>query len=341
MREAGALLEKQLQAAEAERHRLEAERRQAPARAASPPPRALAAGTRLKAPTLSVFTGAMGFEVDSWLRSLRKQFEFHGEGMFPNDAERIQYATFYLEGAALTWWDSVDKSGVETWDDFVKLLHKRWQPRLAAEVARQKIAALKQRGTVSQLCNALQQLLAHVPTMHEDDRIFHFKQALSASIAAKVAEQKPSTLEEAMQVAVQAELYVGRPSSSFSGGLFYRPSNASSSGGARHGSSSATPMELSNLNQAPAEQTDDTELESEAPTQEQLLALWKEANSHGKEQALNAMLSRARIGKSVAKVPGISKGDYERCRKEGRCLRCKEVTDHIARDCKKPIRLNF
>lgn len=340
MREAGSLLEQRLQAAESERNRL----RQTTVTslpAASTPPSGVAAA-RLKGPTLSAFNGTMGFEVDAWLRSARKIFDYHGASAFPDDESRIGYVSLFLEGPALTWWDTVDKDGVKTWEDFVALLHRRWKPRLAAEVARQKIAMLKQRGTVSQLCNALLQLLAHVPTMHEDDRIFHFKQALSAPIAAKVAELKPGTLEEAMQVAVQAELYVGRPGATYAmSGGFYRPSHSGPGGARNAASSSAAPMELSNIDQPPQEETEDA---AEVPTQEELLALWKEVASRSKESTLNALFARGRSGArksgSGAKVPDVTKEAYERCRAENRCLKCKEV-GHIARDCKKPFRLNF
>jgi hypothetical protein len=46
-------------------------------------------------------------------------------------------------------------------------------------------------------------------------------------------------------------------------------------------------------------------------------------------------------GANRAQVPNVSKADYERCRREGRCLKCKEKGNHIARDCKKPFSSNF
>jgi hypothetical protein len=40
-------------------------------------------------------------------------------------------------------------------------------------------------------------------------------------------------------------------------------------------------------------------------------------------------------------VPGVSREEFERCRREGRCLRCKQ-TGHVAKDCHKPVqRLNW
>jgi hypothetical protein len=37
-----------------------------------------------------------------------------------------------------------------------------------------------------------------------------------------------------------------------------------------------------------------------------------------------------------AKVPGVTKEEFERCRKEGLCLKCKEP-GHLARDCNKSV----
>jgi hypothetical protein len=39
-------------------------------------------------------------------------------------------------------------------------------------------------------------------------------------------------------------------------------------------------------------------------------------------------------------VPGISKADYERCRKEKRCLKCKQP-GHNAAECDKPVSSNW
>jgi hypothetical protein len=36
------------------------------------------------------------------------------------------------------------------------------------------------------------------------------------------------------------------------------------------------------------------------------------------------------------KVPGVTKEEFERCRKEGLCLKCKEA-GHLARDCAKSV----
>jgi len=332
MRSAGSRLEQQLAEYKEEQARLSAELQQARMRASSPVGASSRMSVRLRGPPLALFGGAnaFGFELTAWLRAVRQQFKWYGRDMFPDDESRIEYAALHLKDGALEWWQSIDQSEIKTWDEFVACLQRRYQPRLAADAARVRIAALKQRGTVSKLCSEMQQLLVYVPTMHLDDRLFFFKQALDAPIAAKVAEQHPESLEEAMEAAVQAEMYLGRSNSNGNqyGRSFFKPRSGGQ--GPATGGGSSAPMELSNINQAAA---DSSSSDAQPPTQEQLLALWAEAQ--GKDHALNAVFSRG-----GAKVPGISKEDYERCRRENRCLRCKQP-GHVARDCNKPVSLKW
>lgn len=135
-----------------------------------------------------------------------------------------------------------------------------------------------------------------------------------------------------MEAAIQAEMYLGRSNSKLNGSPYGRSFFKPRSGGqgAAVGGGSSAPMELSNINQAAAESSSS---DAQPPTQEQLLALWAEVQ--GKDHSLNAVFSRG-----GAKVPGISKEDYERCRRENRCLRCKQP-GHVARDCNKPVSLKW
>jgi hypothetical protein len=158
-----------------------------------------------------------------------------------------------MEGAALEWWDSLeDKDTIATWDEFVKRLHQRYRPKLAAEVARQGLASLRQTGTVSQLCNRMLSLLTHVPTMHEEDKIFTFKRALSDQLASKVAEKEPSTLQDAMHIAVLAEQYLTRGKQ---GGTFPFHGRFAPGRSAGSSASTSTAMEVNNI-----EWNDETEL---------------------------------------------------------------------------------
>ena len=365
MRLMGTRLEQQLQAMTEENRRLTAQRSaqaQAQASASASPVIApeRSPKSQLKAPLLKPFLGVMGFEVDTWLRSVRKQFDFHGASVFPDDKSKIRYAALNLESAALEWWDTMrkeDKEAMTTWEEFVDSLHDRYRPKQAAEVARQNLAALKQTGGVSQLCNKMLQLLAHVPTMHDDDKIFTFKQALDKNLAAKVAEKEPKTLNEAMYIAVQAELYVGRSAGArHAGGFFNNFGNRGGyQGRAAASSSGAAPMELNHVGSAadedeafmdslnldhPAKATGDQSGASERELQLMAMVQQLQVQQHSLAAAFQKRGGGDRKFGSAsggAKVPGVSKEGFERCRKEGLCLKCKEA-GHLARDCTKPVR---
>ena len=295
---------------------------------------ASAKGPRVKAPPLTPFTGAggnLGAVVDTWLEDLQQQFDYYGPSEYPNDASKIRLATTYLRGTARTWWtqlSEVDLAAITTWEAFVEALHRRFRPALPAELARRKLKDLKQRGTVNMYAGLFQQILAYIPNKSEDDAIFDFRSGLDKAIAARVhvAEKEPKTLDEAIIIAVQAELYVGRgPTTSFTsnrGG--FSQSSSSSSGSA--------PMELSNLNE-------DSYVEQEPAgiTRNELLA----ALQAQKQEFLNALTNArsATGGKpastSATKGPAkLTDAERDRCFKENLCLRCRGP-GHRAAECPK------
>jgi hypothetical protein len=306
-------------------------------------------GGRPKPPPLAQFSGAagMGSQVDTWLRNVKKQIDWYGSSQFPDEKSKIRFATAHLESTALEWWDSIeDKDAIVTYEDFVQRLHDRYRPRLIADKARHGLAELRQTGTVSSLCHRMLTLLTYVPTMHEEDKIFIFKRALDKQIAAKVAEKEPASLHEAMEVAVLQEQYVGRSTnkagsyvSNFHRGGFYRGASAASSSG-------SAPMEVNHVGWDPAVEADGNNASDEVATTDrgdppvhQLLAMMQELKVQNHALA-SAFQKRAPSGGprkfTGNKVPGISKEEYERCRKEGLCLKCKQ-SGHLARDCSKPV----
>jgi hypothetical protein len=118
-------------------------------------------------------------------------------------------------------------------------------------------------------------------------------------------------------------------------------------------------MEVSNLNMQPDSfAADDSWDQPDGYAESHLLAriYQLEQSQQQQQQQFIAMLQRGggsggagRGGSSGASsssrpkgplVPGISKADYDRCRKEKRCLRCKQP-GHVASDCEKPVSSNW
>lgn len=295
---------------------------------------------RPKPPPMVLFGGRIGvngFAVDAWLRECGKQFA-HFTVTLASDAAKIRFAVEWLTEDALTWWESEDRSAIQTWDQFGALMRDRYRPQLAEEVARQKLRALKQTGRVSAYCDEYLKLVARIPGRAEADKVFDFKQGLFASLAAKVAEAKPKTLHEAMECAVAAEPYVsGRNGASAT----YRPfASGSYRGGDRAASSSSAPMDLN------AVAGDEAEAQDEPPTPSNetsvMHAMLEKIASL--EQRLMAMHQGAAGGasRSAAAVPnfkgksgrvaGRTVDDIREMQAKQQCFRCGKK-GHFKREC--------
>jgi hypothetical protein len=330
-------------------------------RAASPPPAAAGANPhRPKAPPMTLFTGLMGaggFEIDQWLREVNKQFAHFGVRAFPDDRAKIAFAVEWMSGAAQDWWDNEDKNGIVSWDSFVERLRHRYRPQMPAELARQRLRTLTQRGRCETYCNEFLKLVARIPDRSEDDKIFDFKVGLDRPLAAKVAEKQPKTLQEAMEIAVQAEPYVSLRGGLNSGNLrpmhnaFSRPSAPVS------GNSGAAPMELNYAGWEPEAQyaefhepssnrfdaDSDAGASSGQSVDHMQLMLAKieamesrlhsmQGSSNNRPSATNGKSNGGRPQSRGNLVPGLSAADVASLQKEGRCFRCKQK-GHMKNEC--------
>ena len=192
---------------------------------------------RPKPPSAPEFSGAhlKGYEVDSWVREMKKQFDFHDASVFPDGASRVRYAAMFFKGAALEWWDAMDKSGGvdQDWDRFVECVRERYRPMQASTVARERINALRQKGSVSAYCDVFLKELTPVTDMGPADQIFHFVKGLSSTaVQNKIREREPKTLHAAMDVAVRADVYQSKGAQGHYGFRGFGSSSSSSQSGA-------------------------------------------------------------------------------------------------------------
>jgi hypothetical protein len=304
-----------------------------------------------KAPPMVTFTGQVGingFEVDAWLREVHKQFTHYGPAAFPDHAARIKYAVQWLNGAALDWWENEIKSApsCNIWEEFEQRIRDRYRPHMPAELARQRLRQLQQKGHVSSYCNHFLQLVSRIPDKSESDKIFEFKQGLDRAFAVKVAEAKPKTLQEAIDVAVQAAPYIttigrtgfqqqGRGVSSFVPSVqrFSSPS-------------SSVPMDINSVEFGSVEDVDREQQSGSVGHDPHTVVMQAMLNKmEALEHRLHAMWqpsARASNSKSRAdRIPGLSAEDVARLRAEGRCFRCKK-TGHMKNECPNSasVRLN-
>ena len=269
---------------------------------------------------MSTFHGEIGFAVDNWLRDAEDQFEFYGPSEFPDVATKLRFVKSYMRGAARDWWDSErQKDRIVSWEAFVERLHERFRPLAAADFARQRLLALKQKGSVSAYCNLFQKEMTPIKDMSEADQIFFFRHGLRADIAKEV--KRPKTLHEAMDLAVRAEAldrsYASSPS-------FFAPRGSPGTAASAPRNFGVAPMDINNIeheqdtaesdvNAEPADSGDSREApasnSSGALTERsnpQLLAMIQEMRAQ--QQQLFAMFQsrdRPRPGGAASSAPRV------------------------------------
>ena len=135
----------------------------------------------------------------------------------------VDIASTYLEGTANTWYESwypqvmrnaraaaPEKSqhGVYiTWEMFVLNLRQAFQPPNHHEHLRNKWYNLKQTGTVAQYVHEFRELRLQLETS-EDEALDKFKRGLKFQTRKEVIIRRPSTVEEAIQIADSHDLAI-------------------------------------------------------------------------------------------------------------------------------------
>jgi hypothetical protein len=310
--------------------------------AARAPP---AGSSAIKPPPMQTFNGKVGFEVDTWIRAWERQFTFPGvANHYPANQPslRVEAAAAYLTGGAADWWDNLDsdtkRDAYTSWDRFVAALRKRFRPVLAAELARARLTALKQKSSVSAYADLFQRELAPIQAeMHPNDQIHHFRAGLKDDrIYAKIVEARPTTLLQAIDIAVswEAQYARGRNAST----AYFRSFSHSS---ASSSSSGAVPMEVSAIAEEDAEEESTQPSSATRPAASgaepmllaQLQAMQKKLDAIERNQVSSSSDNRiAALGKG--RVPNRSKEEVARLIREGRCINCCEK-GHMKRECTK------
>ena len=309
--------------------------------------------SRVKTPVVPSFRGEIGFGVDSWLRRLLKQFDFYGGTTFPDEESRIRYAVMFLDGPAMDWWDGLsdtEKARLVTWKLFVEALYSRFRPMQASTVARMRLSALKQTGSVSAFINVFQRELTPISDMSEADRMHYFRAGLKPQIAQRVLEKLPKTLHEAMDMAILADAHFSKTTAP----LFYNSYNRSNTGG--NGSSSqraatagSSDMDLSNVNgddstdeslRPPVFHEEETAPSSAPGSQvnmmRELNRMKAEVKKYQAQAAISAFGSSSSSSSSSSARTPVSKEVFDYCWKNRLCLKCKKP-GHVASECRSKV----
>lgn len=286
-----------------------------------------------KGPTPPEFNGSKtnSFEIDSWVRDMKTQFEFYGSSVFPDDPAKVRHAAMYLKGRAAEWWESEDKStGVNLdWSRFVARLHERYRPMQAAVVARERLRRLKQTGHVSAYADLFQKELTPITDMTPSDQIFNFVSGLSnAAVANKVREKEPKSLHEAMDIAVRAEAFLAPGGRSSYQGSFRQGGGIQANG--------SVPMDVNAMGFQEYDESEQTDhnlpvhdqggnpMANETGLAATLLAKMEEMVQHRVNAMMQSSFKKNSNPPSGDRVPGLKSSDIDRLRSEGRCFRCKQ-----------------
>lgn len=281
-------------------------------------------------------------DVASWLFGMSIFFRASGTSM-SDDPSQVAYAASSLEGPAMQWWRSVDqaasriggKPAPSTWHEFAAALTQRFQAVNAERVARDKLLALRQDGSVSQFIAQFQQLLLYCPDLSPEEQLHRFINGLKPQTMRELSMREPPDLEAAISMAERFSAIASRTP--------FQPTPQRQNSGARASTSSATPMDLGATQEEEGFDGADTSGASDAAEQLQhsIAALIRTSLGQGnsgrnRPQQTGASRgggdSRAQGGRPAQQLLPLTPAQREDCRAKGICFACR-LPGHMAFDC--------
>ena len=140
-----------------------------------------------------------GNAVTNWTRQMALYLQLTG---LHDTALAVPHAVTYLTGAAMTWWRTLEASGPpSTWPAFATAIEKAFKSVETERIARDRLATLRQRTSVSDYADTFTRLLLDVPNIHPSDVVYRFLQGLKPTIRLHVELQRPATLDDAITLA--------------------------------------------------------------------------------------------------------------------------------------------
>jgi len=296
------------------------------------------------------FTGQNGMLLEEWLDELEVLHSF----FHISESEKVEIAVLLFKGAAAHWWKNLVSKGesTELWSELKEKMKDMFQPISSIDKARAALDHCVQgKRSVQSYTDAFHRLLAWLPEMDEGDQKHRYISNLNDTLRIEVLKSKPKNLVEATHAAVSAEAYGAdsRRGANAKFGSNFNSRNLNYGPPRSNGGGGGVPMELSNVNQledfdlfhSDHGSTGDVDTSSNTNSNQRekyLVNMIKELQAKQRVQdSVNAMFQPASSnhgkGGGGNRVPNVSKEDYDRCRREGRCLNCKQK-DHVARDCK-------
>ena len=176
--------------------------------------------------------------LEHWMFTLGEYFRLVG---MVDEEQRIQYTGLLLRGAALAWYRSVRREETvgATWDAFMADLRANFCPINATKRARDRLATIRQTGTLQEFVRDFRSVCLEIPGMTDEEKLDRFMRALQPRIRAEVDIQEPKTLDKAITLAERLDAIFR---SSHSSAQFHR--HAAMSRGSQGRGRGPAPMEL-------------------------------------------------------------------------------------------------
>ena len=122
--------------------------------------------------------------LQAYKRALETLFSYAGNVMSAHD--RLLMATSHLTGPARFWWNEHQLSDFVDWPDFLTALNREFYPVDAIQRARDRLARLRQTGSVREYQDQFRQLVTQIPDYSESEKKDRFLRGLKADVQLQV-----------------------------------------------------------------------------------------------------------------------------------------------------------
>ena len=194
----------------------------------------------VKAPQPYNFHGERDINtLEHWMFTVGEYFSLVG---IVDEDQRIQYTGMLLRGAALAWYRSVRRENTvgATWAAFMASLRANFCPINATKRARDRLATMRQTGTLQEFVREFRSVCLEIPGMTDEEKLDRFMRALQTRLRSEVDIQEPKTLDKAVQLAERFDAIFRATGSG--GHSFHRHASLSRASG--HRGRGPAPMEL-------------------------------------------------------------------------------------------------
>ena len=164
----------------------------------------------MKMPELKRIEAKSERALRQWFRQLDAYLRAYQ--MAGDDSRAVFFASQHFDGSLETWWqgrveetdDSVS-AGFGSVQELADAVYRQFSGRDMQDVARDKLDRVRQTGGVRAYAQLIRDNLVYLPHRSEGDNIHTFKRGLKTSIAQALALRKPSSLAEAIEMALAVE----------------------------------------------------------------------------------------------------------------------------------------